>query len=420
MSENQAYKEWEKSVHDYLLIADKHIIKLVPALLITHRLTGDPVWTFFVAPPGGSKTEFIKAMNDLENVHSVSSLTSKTLVSGARAAGSSDTSLLLKIQSGYMTFEDFTTLLAEKEEASIIMGQLRAIYGGKFDKEFGTGQRVVWEGKVTLIAGATYAIHGQRQVFSKMGERFIIYNIQQPDRDEVTRRAIDNHEKFDIEDKRKKLGSTLKILIDEEIKIPDRLPKISEKLKTTLVSIAEFTTRARSHVERDYSSPKKEIVEIYPPEMPTRLAAQLLKIAQSFMVINHYNTGEYNLLEEDIECLKRLCVDGISPAKRLIIVELAKYEEIDGPALAMKLNMPSTTIDRYLQDLDALKLLDRSKGGNRRNIWSMKPNYRELVASIEHIEITSEELTEARVHDELGIPESPPVTEGFEEFDNLP
>jgi DNA-binding MarR family transcriptional regulator len=406
-----AYKEWEDAVRDYLLIVDKHIIKLIPALLITHRLPGDPVWSFLVAPPGGAKTEFIKAMNDIANVYPISSLTSKTLVSGARMAGG-DTSLLLKVQNGYFTFEDFTTLLAEKEEASIIMGQLRGIYGGKFDKDFGTGQRVQWEGKITLIAGATYAIHGKRQVFSNMGERFMIYNIQQPDRTEVTMRAIENHERTDINRKRGGMGIALKNLVDVALTIPDELPRMSMKHKRLIAGISEFTTRARSSVERDYSSQKKEIVEVYPPEMPTRLAAQLLKIAHGFMVINEYNTGSYDLMEEDIDCLKRLGLDCVSPVRRLILIELAKYEEIEGPGLAMKLNLPSVTTDRYLQDFDALGLVNRTKGG-RSNIWVMKPNYREIVASIEHIEVTKEELTVAGVMDESGLTTPEDEFEGF-------
>ena len=401
--QNEAYKRWEDAVHAFLLLKDPYIIKLVPALLLTHRLPGDPVWAFLVAPPGGSKTEFIKAMTGIESVYPISSLTSKTLVSGAKTGGKNQASLLMRVQDGYLTFEDFTTLASEhRDETSAIMGQLRAIYGGKFDKEFGTGETISWEGKITLIAGATHAIHAFRSLFSNMGERFLIYQIEQPGREDAAMRTMENHETGDVHKMRGEMAAALKHLIDEVIEIPEKMPKVSTNMRKELVDIAEFTTRARSTVERDWRSPKKEIIEVYPPEMPTRFAAQLQKLAEALMIINYHINGRMELLVDDNELLKKIGFDSISITKRKVLIELAKFDRLEGPALAVKLNMPSATIDRWLQDFNALEIVERSKTG-RANVWTMKEKYRKLVAHFENVEITGGTYTEALAYEETGL-----------------
>lgn len=411
MPDNRAYDEWEGAVRDFLLVKDKHIIKLIPILLVTHDLVGDPVWSFLVAPPGGSKSEFIKAMNNIPHVTCISTLTSKTFASGARMAGK-EASLLLREQDGYFSFEDFTTVLSEhQEEVKGIFGQLRSIYGGTYDKEFGNGMNVNWRGKFTLIAGATYAIHAKRMLFSSMGERFLIYNIQQPEREEVTLAAIRNHQSEDLLKMRDRMGTTL-VTLKEQLTVPKDLPRLTEDMEKLVVRIAEFSTRARSTIERDYSSQKKEIIEINPPEMPTRLAAQFVKILQAAMVVNHYRTGKYSVLDEDIELIKRIGIDCISPVRRLVLVELAKYEMTSTAALAVKLNLATETTRRFLEDFNALKIVDRSKKG-REDQWMMRHIYREIVSSIEHIEITTEELTESGAYEEMGI--APPAHVGYDD-----
>ena len=419
--ENEAYKQWENAVRAFLLVKDPYIIKLVPALLLTHRLPGDPVWGFLVAPPGGSKTEFIKAMTGIEGVHPISSLTSKTLVSGAKTGGKAQASLLMRVQDGYLTFEDFTTLASEhKDETSAIMGQLRAIYGGKFDKEFGTGETISWEGKITLLAGATHAIHAFRSLFSNMGERFLIYQIEQPGREDAAMRTMENHETGDVRKMRDDMAAALKHLVDEALVIPEKMPHITKELRKDLVDIAEFTTRARSTVERDWRSPKKEIIEVYPPEMPTRFAAQLQKIAEALMIINGYTNGDSKLLQDDIDLLKKIGFDSISITKRKVLIELAKFDSLEGPALAVKLNMPSATIDRWLQDFNALEIVERSKTG-RSNVWNMKEKYRKLVSHFEGVDMIGGAYTEAIAYEETGITKPPDEDDwGIEEPRHTP
>src|SRR3990167_4515917 len=163
------------------LIKDQYILKMLLAGVISQRLPSDPVWFIIVASSSSGKTEFINAISNCDGVVPLSTLTPKTFVSGVKLAGGKEASLLLNLNKGtdmegdgILAFKDLTSLLSERhEDRSVIMGQLREIYDGKYSKSFGTGQTVDWKGKITIIAGSTYAIHQLKQAYSALGERFL-------------------------------------------------------------------------------------------------------------------------------------------------------------------------------------------------------------------------------------------------------
>src|SRR3990167_9402714 len=215
-------KKLEDAVKAVYLIADPYITKFMCAMMISQRLNSDPAWAVIVAPPGGGKSEFINMLHKCKGVHAISTLTSRSLVSGAKKVGS-ETSLLTKIgKTGIITFKDLTSLLSEnKDDRSIIMGQLREIFDGKYSKSFGTGETIEWEGKITVVAGATYAIHTLKQSYTAMGERFLFYNLIQPDRIEAARRNMENQEKGSMPARRGNLADMMHNYVDVEIEFPE-------------------------------------------------------------------------------------------------------------------------------------------------------------------------------------------------------
>src|SRR3990167_10362788 len=199
----------QEEIEKIYLVKDPHITKVMAASIVAHFLSSDPTWIVIVAPSGGAKSEFINLVCSMawtppktdahphpeeQKVHALSTLTSKTFISGQKAVGK-DTSLLMQISNGIITFKDLTSLLSEqKDERAIIMAQLREIYDGKLAKSFGTGETIEWKGKITILAGSTYAIHSMKQSYTAMGERFIFYNMEQPGRYEAAERTMENQE----------------------------------------------------------------------------------------------------------------------------------------------------------------------------------------------------------------------------------
>lgn len=332
-------------------------------------------WT----PPGEDQAE--------QKVWPVSTLTSRTFVSGFKGGGK-DPSLLLQITNGILTFKDLTSLLSEhKDDRSVIMAQLREIYDGKYSKKFGTGEEVTWTGKLTIIAGATYAIHTLKASYTAMGERFVFYNLIQPDRESAAEKTMENQEEGKMMEHRQRLAEMFSDYVVNVLNANiEDLPKIDKKTRKDVIALAELSTRARSDVERNWRSPQQELTEVHPPEMPTRFAGQLQAMIQALKIVNHYETGEFKLLESDTELINKLALDSVTKMRRIIMQELSKYEVIETAGLATKLGLPTNSVRRYLEDLTALEIADREKGsGNKGDRWNIKPHYRELMTRFEGI-----------------------------------
>jgi hypothetical protein len=117
-----------------------------------------------------------------------------------------------------------------------ILGQLREIYDGYFSKSYGTGQDIVWQGKVGMISGVTSAIHQAREMYASMGERFIMYSLVQPPRKETARRAIGNT--MDISIKRDEIQTVIKEYLDDSIEIPKNFPSITPEFENDILDLA--------------------------------------------------------------------------------------------------------------------------------------------------------------------------------------
>jgi len=189
-----------------------------------------------------------------------------------------------------------------------IMGQLRSIYDRKFTKRTGTGEDITWNGKVGMIAAVTSIIHERASEFSSMGERFIQYAIKQPDRRAVQKRKFANSENMDA--KRQHLQdcvtSYITYVIDQMQDVPI---DISDKLQEELFDIADFSTSARSSIEKNQ---RTGLVSFIPDkEMPTRVTTQLIGIAKALVALNKSNPSlllgpdQDSLIQEDMEFSSR-------------------------------------------------------------------------------------------------------------------
>ena len=403
--------EIQKEIEKVYLVKDPYITKVLVAASIAHFLSSDPCWLVIVAPSGGAKSEFINLIHMLswtppitpeeptpeeQKVHALSTLTSKTFISGQKVTGR-DTSLLLQISNGIITFKDLTSLLSEqKDERGLIMAQLREIYDGKYAKSFGTGETLEWKGKITIIAGSTYAIHSMKQAYTAMGERFIFYNMEQPERSEAAKRTMENQQEGKMTAHRDRLAKLMREYI---IDILDNMPKetihITEQQQEDTLALAELATRARSDVQRNWSSREQEITEVHPPEMPTRFAGQLQTMMRALMLINNHETEKAELLEEDEKILAQLALDSITRSRRIAMIQLSQYDVLETAGIATKIGMPTNSVRRWVEDLVALEIADRQKGtGPKGDKWSIKTKYRDLIIRYEGVKHMGNELTE--------------------------
>lgn len=389
-------KALEDEFKKVYLIKDKGIIKTICATLIANKMNLDPVWLFVVAASGGGKTELLNSIQGIDFVHPIDTLTVNTFASGSMKKGG-EASLLLRINNGVITFKDFTVILdMHKDSRKEIMGQLRAIFDGEFVKETGTGDNIKWRGKLGMVAAVTTIIHQRASEFSSMGERFIQYAVEQPDRRKVQEKIFENS--YGMKEKREHVQKCMTNYINYVLDILDDVEiDLASDLKKELMEIADLTTQARSAVERSLRTGKVTFVP--DAEMPTRVLGQLITIASAFVAINKADQGgkikgapEDRFTDFDRDILYKISLDSIPRKRRQVLQILAKYilgSTAQGIAEQMKL--PTSTITEVLEELHALNFCRLTRTGSVEK-WHIEPKYKDIITHFENITVIDEEL----------------------------
>ena len=401
LSNKISFEELEAIIKSWLLIDDPGVIRVVAAGVLANRLPGDPLWLFLVAGSGGAKTELISGLQKIKGYFRLSDLTTQTFASGLK--GEEKASLLNRLPKDcvpIIAYKDFTTVLSmNQDKRHEILGQLREIFDGRYDKSFGTGTDVHWVGKLALIAGVTPYIDKHFLVSQTLGERFVMYRIQQPDGFEMAMRAIDNggaEEKM-----RSEIQEAFANFI-ENIGIPSDLP-VEGEIARKIAYLAVFCSMARSAVDRNSYS--REVDSILSPESPSRLAKQLVQLYKGLCLVTDDPDGNYRLLvkvTKDSITKKRLdCIESVMKRGTASLTEVGS-----------DLNLPETTTRRTLEDLGYLGLLTSDKKGSGFAFnWSFSTKAADLIEKAE-IAVLKDEVKSAGE----GVPEmsggsQPPLLE---------
>lgn len=407
MPDIKRIEELEKEVEEVFLMEDDGVVRTVCATIISNRMSLDPVWLLLVAPSSGGKSEFINFVSGLDFVHEISDLTVNTFASGQQRAGK-ETSLLLKMGDGVMAFKDFTSVISKNKDARReIMAQLREIYDGKYTKRTGTGDDIVWTGRLGAIAGSTEIIYRYLEDLSAMGDRFVMYNIAQPDRLAVSKKALENTHKMDAY--RAHLQNCFESYIKHVIENLDVSNlDLDESTKEELLHVADFATKVRSGVLTDYKTGAIDFVPA--PEMPMRMTSQLYTIASAFIAMDdaapasaHTPNRERKLTELQKKILYKIAFSSIPRTRRDALTPLAKYRGgISTAGLATHLGLQTSSVRKYLEQINALGICQREKrrGGAQGDFWVLKNEYRDVIVTLEGIKVLDKQLIASDVTEE--------------------
>jgi hypothetical protein len=303
----------------------------------------------------------------------LSDLTPQTFVSGY--VKDKKASLLARLPSGtVLTLKDFTTVLQLNHDArQQILSQLREIADGSYAKEFGTGQRVAWQGKIGFIAGVTPVIDHHKAVYAVLGERFVQYRPTLPERMDLARAArlsTGAEDKMRAELKKAVAGCIASVDME-------KVPQWPEDLGCMLDSLATLCALARSGVVRD-TSYSKDLELVPEPEVPTRLVKQLVKLGQASALLRRAT----EVAAEDYALVEHVAIDTINRTRWAIIEVLVRESEpIETAAVAMMVGLPTSTTKRHLEDLVGLGLVEGDKPGvGRANKWAVSVLCADLIS----------------------------------------
>lgn len=351
-------------------------VDIALATIIANRMDGDPLWLFLVAPPSGGKTEIIRALDDVRDVFPLSALTPNTFASGFERRGV-ETSLLPKLDGKTLLMKDFGTVLTMYREArGEILAQLREIYDGSFSKEWGNGKSLKWTGKVGLLAGVTGIIDREYSLNAILGERFLLYRVPRAEGRALARAALGQRQQE--AEHRRTLRRLVAAFVDSlTLSVPAFDPVIAEGL----AALAEFTALARSPV---FFDARGEHISLIPePEAPGRLVKQLAALGQALAVVRgegaYMSVGTYLTIGQ-------VAQDTI-PAPRRLMLEAILAAPDDPPpttsALGELTRYPTPSARRYLEELAAVRLVDRRpEGPGRPDRWAASAHLRELLGAM--------------------------------------
>ena len=352
MKPSTVLREFKK----WMVMESGEVLDVMFGAVFANRIESDPFWMFFVAPPGGSKSEFLMTLANSPLVHLEGGLTPHSLISGMDVRGGQDPSLIPKIIGKTLVIKDVTTVLQMPQiQRDEVFSILRDAYDGRCGKAFGNGISRRYEGHFGIIGGVTPAIDASVHHSTILGERFVKYRI--PIRGKITkakkacRRVLDN-----LTSKRTMREEMLEIsrkVLDRPVS-PEHYPEISDSYKDKIVELAQWVSNMRGFVARDRYT---RTVEAKPTaEVATRLSGQLAILAMGIGIYHQKNKVD----EAIYRVVAKVARDTAPPLAELMVRHLYVHRH-EKPATTAEVRewagMPERTCLYALQDLEMLNVL---------------------------------------------------------------
>lgn len=356
------YRKWLK------LPNDDPILFMFGVLFANRIDRADPIWSYMVGSPGGGKSELISSLVDVEGTYFLSSLTPRTLVSGAMGPGGDDPSLMPKLEGKTLIIKDMTSIMSLPEAARAeIMGTLRAAYDGTFVKPFGTGIMRTYKVSFGILAGVTQAIDTSRDL--GLGERFLKFRLPTltPEmRQEATMAAVMGSDQGGR--RREELAAAADGMMRWQRS--EVAPKLTGDQPQRIIALAWRTALLRAAVlrdrYRDQDVTTKPIIE-----EPTRLAIQLTKLARGVS----WFLGERTVSETAMRVVEKVAHD--TPPEREVLVASALRGGSTIKEISERVGLPQATVWRRLRDMMLVGIVTQTKV-DRAGIWTFAKQYRHL------------------------------------------
>lgn len=364
----------------HFFMHDDTIIDAIIAICISSKLGGDAVWLMLVGAPSTGKTELVNILTKVNFVHMVSTMTENTFLSSMRSTAGKENSLLHRIgPRGMILMKDYTTVISMRsEKKEQILAQMREVFDGQLKKESGNGVSQEWRGKINWIGCVTDVIYSVGGESAAMGRRSMVFELPpltDGERLEMGRAA--NKIRHNIGSIREELQNAVKEFVDYKIEnLPEVLPEISKEMEEDLLQISSFVTRVRTGVDRDW---RNTLQLVYESEGLTRFNSQLTKTIEIML----YVSGKTEVDDTYRNFAFKIGIDSIPKQRRIALTILAEYAAATAKGVAVKSGMPTETMRMAMEELNALRIVDRKPNPNGvgADHWSIKDKYRGMMVA---------------------------------------
>jgi len=355
-------KELEAAFSKYLKLLNYDPITVVMGTCFANKMpTGEPIWQFLVAPPGGGKTTFVSPLSKSPFIETLTTLTPASLISGHRGIDGADPSILPRLNNRVLVIKDFTTILSgHPNTRDEIFGLLRDIYDGRIEKSY-SGHTRKYESKFGIIAAVTNAIDGYLTLQSSLGERFMKFRLDKhlspESEEERILKAIDGIEHEN--EMKEELGDLCYRMLEKPM--PPTFPILPPEFKMQVAAMAMFVSRMRASLQKDRFSQEQLTMPI--KEIGTRIGKQLCKLAIGIAVyLDHAEVGEDELrLVRQVAC--DTCPDRFEYIINLLLSNTPE-EPKDSKWLIERTGLSQSTMHRVAEDLQALRIIKKTAGSH--------------------------------------------------------
>jgi hypothetical protein len=235
-----------------------------------------------------------------------------------------------------------------KEMRATVLAALREVYDGKWVRLVGAdgGRTLEWEGRLSLISAVTSAYDAHHAVISSMGDRFAIVRT---DSAAVEARRVSGWQALRNVGKEKEMRAALTETTGRLLSsIDTTATTISDAEMERLFPVADVVTRSRTAVERDS---RGEPDWAHQPEAPTRLVKMLAQILRGALAIGMDR-------KDALELAVRVGRDSMPPLRLDVLTDVALNPGTTTSDCSARLQRPRMSIDRTLQELQLLGLLE--------------------------------------------------------------
>jgi hypothetical protein len=361
----------KKTINKWLFIDDEEWLDIIFACSLDRKILGEPIWLFVIAVPSGSKTEILRAFREGDDFFHISSLTANSFVSGFTYTEKNKKKkvedLATQIDGKCLILKDFTSILSmAKEKRDEIIGQLRELYDGSYEKKFGNiDKKVRITSSFGLLAGVTPKIDKFHSIMGQLGERFL--KLRSDFDDEKMLEMCDLNEGKEV--KMRKEISDAVVAFYNSVKIKE--VKFSSEDIKELKKTAQFIAKIRAP---DYSRWEGDNCVEYiktKAEKSPRVYKQIKKLCKSLCCIYDLDSPNELIMER----VWRVAKDS-SPPDRLLVWESAlKRESVNQGMLTGETRIPKTSIGRIIRVLQDVELFEGIYSDVHTNEYWVNKNY---------------------------------------------
>lgn len=351
------YRKW-------LHLPDTIVLDVMFGTVLGNRLDGDPLWMFIVGPPGCGKSACLMSLSDAPLVVTRTTVTRAALVCGMPNIGTSDPSLLPKLDGQVLVVKDFTTILSTQDKVrDELFGVLRDAYDGKYEQEFGRGVLRKYVCRFGILAGVTAKIEELGPTHAIAGERFVKFYMRHSSArvgagKQAIKRAAKNR-KHHTQMQRELCEVAREVLARP---IPEE-PEIGEHEQDVLCGMAMWTANMRGAVTRDKWS--KEMIFKPSAEVGTRLVAEFGKLAAGVAIFR----GKSRVGEDELAVVARVARDSAPDITEEIVRQLyvrSRDDYIASGVVARHARLPWDVTSKRLDDMELLGVVQKDKAGSFR------------------------------------------------------